>query len=137
MLPTSSWRTTGLSSRVSATYRLFAYRFTYSKVRRDVETAQADFFVRMHKTFGDLQRQIFDIPVATIVVATQLKLPISFEFGRQKERLLNDFNKVNTSFADAFQKLEKHDFWRRFVFVVVVLISVAAAIFASGIILSL
>lgn len=163
-----------LSSRVSAGYRLFASSFTYSKVRRDVETAQAEFIVRMHKTFVDLQGQILGIPVATIVVATQLKLPtdcgpeswtniavvggawifvafliasvanqwftldaISFEFGRQKERLLKDFNEVSTSFADAFEQLEKRDFWHRFVFVVVVLIAVAAAIFATGVMLSL
>ncbi|TPJ13721.1 hypothetical protein FJW04_19090 [Mesorhizobium sp. B2-7-3] len=62
-----------ISEKVSAGYRLFASSFTYSKIRREVESAQAEFIARMHKTFVDLQGQILGIPIATIVVASQLK----------------------------------------------------------------
>lgn len=62
-----------LTEKVTAGYRLFASSFTYSKIRREVETAQAEFITRIHKTFVDLQGQILAIPLATIVVASQLK----------------------------------------------------------------
>lgn len=63
-----------LTEKVTAGYRLFASSFTYSRIRREVETAQAEFITRIHKTFVDLQGQILGIPVATIVVASQLKV---------------------------------------------------------------
>ena len=55
-------------------YRLFASEFTYAKIRRDVETAQFDYLGKIHKTFTDIQGQLLGIPVATIVVASQLKV---------------------------------------------------------------
>lgn len=64
---------TSVAEQVAAGYRLFASSFTYSKIRREVESAQAEFVARIHKTFVDLQGQILGIPVATIVVASQLK----------------------------------------------------------------
>lgn len=63
-----------LAEQVAAGYRLFASSFTYSKIRREVESAQAEFITRIHKTFVDLQGQLLGIPVATIVVASQLKI---------------------------------------------------------------
>ncbi|MGV0762395.1 hypothetical protein V6768_23935 [Tistrella mobilis] len=62
-----------LGEKVAAGYRLFTSSFTYSKIRREIESAQADFITRIHKTFVDLQGQILGIPIATIVVASQLK----------------------------------------------------------------
>lgn len=54
-------------------YRLFVSRFSYSKIRDDVETARIDFVGKIHKTIVDTQGQLLGIPVATIVVASQLK----------------------------------------------------------------
>lgn len=62
-----------IAEKVASGYRLFASSFTYSKIRREVESAQAEFIIRIHKTFVDLQGQILGIPIATIVVASQLK----------------------------------------------------------------
>lgn len=58
-----------ISERVASGYRLFASSFTYSKIRREVESAQAEFLARIHKTFVDIQGQLLGIPVATVVVA--------------------------------------------------------------------
>jgi len=62
-----------IAERVASGYRLFASSFTYSKIRREVESAQAEFLARIHKTFVDIQGQVLGIPIATVVVATQLK----------------------------------------------------------------
>ncbi len=157
-----------LGERVAAGYRLFASSFTYSKIRREVESAQADFITRMHKTFVDLQGQILGIPIATIVVASQLKpaktcgvelwtniavvagawifvvfllasivnqwltlSAVSFEFGRQQERLVNDFAELRTDFDDAFVRLKRRAFWHRVVFIGVGVIGIAGAGFAT------
>lgn len=55
-------------------YRLFVSSFSYDKIRTDIENANLDFLTRIHKTFVDIQGQLLGIPVATIVVASQLKL---------------------------------------------------------------
>lgn len=62
-----------INNRVCEGYKLFAASFSYSKIRSDVEAAQSDFINRIHKTFVDIQGQLLGLPVATIVVATQLK----------------------------------------------------------------
>ncbi|RYB04450.1 hypothetical protein [Lichenibacterium ramalinae] len=54
-------------------YRLFASEFSYDKVRSDVEDARLDYLSKIHKTFVDVQGQMLGIPVATVVVASQLK----------------------------------------------------------------
>ncbi len=54
-------------------YRLFVSSFSYSKIRDDVETARIDFVGKIHKTIVDIQGQLLGIPIATIVVASQLK----------------------------------------------------------------
>jgi len=62
-----------LSDRVTEGYKLFASSFSYSKIRGDIETAQSDYIARIHKTFTDIQGQLLGLPVATVVVATQLR----------------------------------------------------------------
>lgn len=158
----------GLTEKVTAGYRLFASSFTYSKIRREVETAQAEFITRIHKTFVDLQGQILAIPLATIVVASQLKAAtacgvdvwtnvavvvgawifvlfllasivnqwltlnaVTFEFERQQQRLLQDFSQVKTDFNDAFDRLKRRAFWHRVVFVVIGVVGVGGASFAT------
>jgi hypothetical protein len=58
---------------VSNGYRLFASSFSYSKVRGEMEAARLDLIGKIHKTIVDIQGQLLGIPVATIVVAAQLK----------------------------------------------------------------
>lgn len=157
-----------LREKVAAGYRLFASSFTYSKIRREIESAQADFIARVHKTFVDLQGQILGIPIATIVVASQLKPikacgadlwtniailagawifvlfllasivnqwltlnAVSFEFGRQRERLMKDFTELQSDFDGAFRKLTRRVRWHRFMFVFVGAVGLTGAIFAT------
>lgn len=55
-------------------YRLFVSSFSYSKIRKEIETARLDYINKIHKTIVDIQGQLLGIPVATIVVASQLKV---------------------------------------------------------------
>ncbi len=54
-------------------YRLFVSEFSYAKIRRDIETAETEYVGRIHKTFVDIQGQLLGIPVATVLVASQMK----------------------------------------------------------------
>lgn len=62
-----------LANEVERGYRLFTASFSYSKIRNEVETARLDFVSKIHKTIVDIQGQLLGIPVATIVVVSQLK----------------------------------------------------------------
>lgn len=64
-----------LCEKVEKGYRLFVASFSYSKVKKEIETARLDYVGKIHKTIVDIQGQLLGIPVATIVVATQLKKP--------------------------------------------------------------
>jgi hypothetical protein len=55
-------------------YRLFASSFSYAKIRSDVEAAKVEYIGKIHKTLIDIQGQLLGIPVATIIVASQLKV---------------------------------------------------------------
>lgn len=71
-----------LSSKINDGYRLFVASFSYDKVRDALEAAKVDYAAKIHKVFSDIQNQILGIPVATIVVATQMKAAdkIGYEF---------------------------------------------------------
>ncbi|MCP1547252.1 MULTISPECIES: hypothetical protein [Methylorubrum] len=55
-------------------YRLFASSFSYSKIRNEIEAARVDYLKKIHKTIIDIQTQLLGIPVATVIVASQLKV---------------------------------------------------------------
>tara|TARA_B100000678_G_scaffold185167_1_gene154761 strand:+ start:1688 stop:2890 length:1203 start_codon:yes stop_codon:yes gene_type:complete len=63
-----------LCEEVEKGYRLFVSSFSYSKIRKEIETARLDYINKIHKTIVDIQGQLLGIPVATIVVASQLKI---------------------------------------------------------------
>ncbi|SPK73066.1 putative phage-related membrane protein [Cupriavidus taiwanensis] len=62
-----------LAKKFSDGYRLFASSFSYEKVKSELEAARVDYAAKIHKVFTDIQNQILGIPVATVVVATQMK----------------------------------------------------------------
>lgn len=62
-----------LKKRFDDGYKLFASGFSYEKVRDQVEAARVEYTGKIHKVFSDIQNQLLSIPVATIVVATQMK----------------------------------------------------------------
>lgn len=63
-------------------YRLFVADFSYDKIVSQLEVAKLEEIGKIHKTFSDIQNQILGIPVATIVVATQMKaaITVGYEF---------------------------------------------------------
>ncbi len=54
-------------------YRLFVADFSYEKIVDQMEAAKLEELAKIHKVFADVQNQILGIPVATVIVATQLK----------------------------------------------------------------
>lgn len=68
-----------LSDRFFAGYRLFASNFSYQKIRSELEEARLEYTGKIHKTLTDIQSQLLTIPVATVIVATQLKRTASID----------------------------------------------------------
>lgn len=62
-----------LKKKFDQGYQLFAAGFSYEKVRDQVEAARVEFTGKIHKVFSDIQNQLLGVPVATIIVATQMK----------------------------------------------------------------
>ncbi|MGY0798896.1 hypothetical protein ACW7G0_07575 [Lysobacter sp. A286] len=58
---------------VTESYRLFCSNFSYEKVKNDIQDAHIEFTTKIHKTFSDIQSQLLAIPVATVIVTTQMK----------------------------------------------------------------
>lgn len=69
-------------SKYADGYRLFVSNFSYDKVISELELAKVEYTGKIHKAFTDIQNQILGIPVATVVVATQMKSAsqIGYEF---------------------------------------------------------
>jgi hypothetical protein len=157
-----------LAATLDDGYRLFVSSFSYDKIRADIENASLDFLTRIHKTFVDIQGQLLGIPIATIVVASQLKTAaacgveawtnlavlagawifavflcvsianqfftlnaIGAEVARQKARLEGDFAAISAKFVGTFTSLANRIWWYRFVFVVIGLLGVGGAAFAT------
>lgn len=71
-----------LHKSFSEGYRLFVADFSYDKIVNQLEVAKLEEIGKIHKTFSDIQNQILGIPVATIIVATQMKFAatVGYEF---------------------------------------------------------
>jgi len=69
-----------LCARFENGYKLFAAGFSYEKVRDEVEVARVEYASKIHKVFADIQNQLLGIPVATVIVATQMKAASSFGY---------------------------------------------------------
>nr|WP_164465613.1 hypothetical protein [Burkholderia gladioli] len=54
-------------------YRLFAASFSYSKIKGELEAAKVEYIGKIHKAITDIQNQLLGLPIATVVVATQMK----------------------------------------------------------------
>lgn len=63
-----------LSEKFANGYKLYLTNFSYDKVRDELQAWKVDYTGKIHKAFGEIQNQLLSIPVATVIVATQLKL---------------------------------------------------------------
>lgn len=62
-----------LLHRFEAAYKLYLAGFSYDKIRDQLESARIEYTSKIHKVVTDIQNQILSIPVATVIVATQMK----------------------------------------------------------------
>jgi len=63
-----------MASKALDGYKLFASEFSYDKIKTKTEEAIGEYTNKIHKTFHDIQNQVMGVPVATVIVATQLKV---------------------------------------------------------------
>lgn len=61
-------------------YNIFASDFSYEKIRDQLEAAKVEYTGKIHKAITDIQNQILGIPVATVIVATQMKKSADFGY---------------------------------------------------------
>lgn len=54
-------------------YKVFVSGFSYDKILDQLRVAKIEEMGKIHKVFSDIQNQVLGIPVATIIVATQMK----------------------------------------------------------------
>ena len=66
-----------VAREVADSYRLFCSNFSYEKIKGDIQDAHIEFTTKIHKTFSDIQNQLLAIPVATVIVATQMKRAVN------------------------------------------------------------
>ena len=57
---------------------MYAAGFSYDKLKDTVEAARVEYIGKIHKVLSDIQNQLLGIPVATIIVATQMKVAPGF-----------------------------------------------------------
>jgi hypothetical protein len=62
-----------IKKNVDHGYTLFASGFSYERLKSQVESAKIEYTGKIHKALSDIQNQLLALPVATIVVATQMK----------------------------------------------------------------
>lgn len=62
-----------LVTKTQEGYKLFASEFSYEKIKGKTEESINDYTSKIHKTFHDIQNQVMGVPIATVIVATQLK----------------------------------------------------------------
>jgi hypothetical protein len=63
-----------VTDEVGNGYRLFISSFSYAKIRSELEAEKVEYISKIHKTLVDIQGQLLGIPVATVIVASQLKV---------------------------------------------------------------
>lgn len=62
-----------LTEQFDKEYQIFASGFSYEKVKDQLRATKIEEIARVHQTFSAIQNQILGIPVASVIVVTQLK----------------------------------------------------------------
>ncbi|EBP2451268.1 hypothetical protein ACI8CA_000426 [Salmonella enterica] len=62
-----------LSESFQKGYKVFVSGFSYDKILDQLRVAKIEEMGKIHKIFSNIQNQLLGIPVATIIVATQMK----------------------------------------------------------------
>lgn len=64
--------------RVNANYQLYVSEFSFEKIKAQVESEKFDFILKLNKIFSDIQNQLLAVPVALILVGSQMKVVDGF-----------------------------------------------------------
>ncbi len=60
--------------RVKGNYQLYVSEFSFEKIKAQVEKEVFEFTLRLNKAFSEIQNQLLAIPVAVILVGSQMEL---------------------------------------------------------------
>lgn len=63
-------------------YKLFVASFSYEKIKDETETAKIEEMTKIHKVISDVQNHILGIPIATVVVGTQMKKVVNSDISQ-------------------------------------------------------
>ena len=59
--------------RVGSNYQLYVSEFSFEKIREQVEKEKFEFTIKLNKSFSDIQNQLLAVPVALVIVGSQMK----------------------------------------------------------------
>lgn len=66
--------------RVNANYQLYVSEFSFDKIKEQVETEKFEFTLKLNKVFSDIQNQLLAVPIALVLVSSQMKLANGLSF---------------------------------------------------------
>ncbi|WP_139309789.1 hypothetical protein [Teredinibacter haidensis] len=66
--------------RVNANYQLYVSEFSFEKIKEQVESEKFEFTLKLNKVFSDIQNQLLAIPIALVLVSSQMKLANGLSF---------------------------------------------------------
>ncbi|MGR2738149.1 hypothetical protein ACUY1T_06825 [Billgrantia sp. Q4P2] len=64
--------------RVFQGYELYVSEFSFKKVRQEVEKEKLEFIFKLNKVFSDIQNQLLAVPLALVLVGSQMELANPF-----------------------------------------------------------
>lgn len=73
-------RFTEFLERVYANYQLYVSEFSFEKIKEQVETEKFEFTLKINQVFSDIQNQLLAIPIALVLVGSQMKYDNGFSF---------------------------------------------------------
>lgn len=64
--------------KVTQGYELYVSEFSFKKVRHEVEKEKLEFIFKLNKVFSDIQNQLLAVPLALVLVGSQMELGDTF-----------------------------------------------------------
>jgi hypothetical protein len=67
--------------RVDANYQLYVSEFSFEKIKKQVESEKFEFTIKLNKVFSDIQNQLLAVPIALVLVSSQMKPSIGLSLA--------------------------------------------------------
>ena len=64
--------------RVNANYQLYVSEFSFDKIKAQVESEKLEITLKLNKVFSEIQNQLLVVPIALILIGSQMKLSNTF-----------------------------------------------------------